>query len=239
MKFSFAGVFADAGLIWRSERELLLRLAGVFYVLPLLGIVLLLAASHFPPDVPPEQARDAVMAFYSANLLPILIAQLTIDFGTFAVLNLFLQGNGRTLGEVLKLSVMRLLPYVGIDLLCGFAFTIGTSLLIVPGLFLFARTWLAAPAYTARPEDGVIEAFRQGWVRSRGFAWLTMLAAVIALMLGALGAVVAVNALIGVLSALTGGSEVVAMLAYVATAIIGGLAWTGMTVLRVAAYRGT
>jgi hypothetical protein len=54
------------------------------------------------------------MAFYWANLLPILLANLAIDFGTFAVLNLYLQGGGRTLGEVLVLTLRRLLPMAGL-----------------------------------------------------------------------------------------------------------------------------
>lgn len=239
MKLSFAGVFADAGALWRSERMLLLRIAGVFYVLPVLGIVLLLVGSGFPPDVPPEQVRDAIGRFYSDNLLPILFANLASDFGTFAVLNLFLQGGGRTLGEVLMLTLRRFLPFLVLDLLAGFVFGLGMSLFVLPGLFAFARTWLAAPAFAARPEAGLIEAFRQGWRRSGGVAWLILLGVVAVTMLGTLGAVVAASAVTGTLAAIAGGNQIVASIGYLAVAIIGGLAWTALTVLRVAAYRAT
>ena len=172
MTISFAGVFADAGAIWRSERQLVMRVAGVFYVLPVLAFVLLLASSGFPPNVPADQMKEALDRFQTANLVPILLISVVLDFGTFAILNLFLQGGGRTLGEVLVLTLRRFLPFLVLDLAAGFVFGLGMSLLVLPGLFVFARTWLAAPAFAAHPELGVIEAFRQGWRRSGGLNWL-------------------------------------------------------------------
>lgn len=239
MTLSFAGVFADAGAIWRSERQLLARVAGVFYVLPVLGFVMLLGSSGVMQGTPPEQMQEALNRFYANNLPAIFLVTAAMDFGTFAILNLFLQGGGRTLGEVLMLALRRLLPFLAIDLLGNFAFALGLSLFVLPGLFLLARTWLAAPAFTARPEQGVIEAFRQGWKRSSGLSWLILLAVSGVTMLGTLGAVIAVSAILGTLHVALGGSQIVVAAGYLAIALIGGFAWTAVTVLRVAAYRLT
>ncbi|MBC9034957.1 hypothetical protein IAG41_21405 [Sphingomonas sp. JC676] len=239
MKLSFAGVFADAGAIWRGERQLLTRIAGVFYVVPILGFVMLLGASGVMQSTPPEQMREALNRFYGDNLLAILLITAAMDFGTFAILNLFLQGGGRTLGEVLMLTLRRFLPFLAIDLLGNLAFAVGLSLFVLPGLFALARTWLAAPAYAARPEQGVIEAFRQGWTRSGGFVWLILLGVSGLTMLATLSAVVAVSAILGSLHVMTGGSQIVVAFSYLAIALIGGFAWTAVTVLRVAAYRLT
>jgi hypothetical protein len=239
MKLSFAGVFADAGSMWRGERQLLMRIAGVFYVVPILGFVMLLGASGVMQTTPPEQMQEALNRFYGSNILAILLVTAAMDFGTFAILNLFLQGGGRTLGEVLMLTLRRFLPFLAIDLIGNFAFAIGLSLFVLPGLFALARTWLAAPAYAARPEQGLIEAFRQGWTRSGGFVWLILLGVSGVTMLGTLSAVVAVSAILGTLHTMLSGSQVVVGLSYLAIALIGGFAWTAVTVLRIAAYRLT
>ncbi|AQR73849.1 hypothetical protein [Sphingomonas sp. LM7] len=239
MSLRLAGVLADARILWRRERDLLLPIAGVFFVLPMLGIVLLLANSGFPGDVAPEKLREAVMAFYVANLAPILIANLAIDFGTFAVLNLYLQGDGRTLGEVLKLTMRRFLPFLAIDIIGSLLFSFGASLFLLPGLFAFGRTWLAGPALAAAPEGGVVGAFRQGWRRSAGFGWVVLLAAAGVTFLGAFLLIVVSTGLLGGLAALIGDPRIAAVLGYVATALIGGLAWSVLAVLRIAAYRSS
>jgi hypothetical protein len=236
MTRGLAGVIADARALWRSERELLLPIAGMFFVVPMLGIVLLLAGSGFA-DVPPEKLREAVMAFYVANLLPILLANLAIDFGTFAVLNLYLQGGGRTLGEVLLLTLRRFLPFLVIDITAALLFSFGSSLFLLPGLFAFARTWLAGPAFAAAPERGLLEAFRQGWRRSGGFVWIVLLALAGLTLLGAMMLVVVATGLLGGIAALIGDERVGLVTGYVVAALIGGLAWSVMGVLRVAAYR--
>jgi len=238
MTLRLAGVLADARALWRSERELLLPIAGVFFVVPMLGIVLMLADAGFA-DVAPEKLRDAVMAFYVANLLPILLANLAIDFGTFAVLNLYLQGGGRTLGEVLMLTLRRFLPWLVIDIVAALLFSFGSSLFLLPGLFAFARTWLAGPAFAAAPERGVLDAFRQGWRRSAGLNWVVLLAMAGLTFLAALMLIVASTGLIAVFVALFADGRIHAGVGYVATALIGGLAWSALGVLRVAAYRAS
>lgn len=239
MTLSLAGVFADARMLWRRERELLLPIAGAFFVVPMLGIVLLLAGSGFADNIAPEKLREAVMAFYTANLLPILLANLAIDIGTFAVLNLYLQGGGRTLGEVLGLTMRRLLPWLVIDITAALLFSFGSSLFLLPGLFAFGRTWLAGPAFAAAPERGLVEAFKQGWRRSAGFGWIVLLAVAGLVLLGAMMLIVVSTGLLGALGALMGDEQIVTTIGYVFTALIGGFAWSALGVLRVAAYLRT
>lgn len=236
MTLSLAGVLADARTLWRSERELLAPIAGVFFVVPMLGIVLLLAHNDFPGDTAPDQIREAIAAFYAANLLPIFLANVMIEFGTFAVLNLLLQGNGRTLGEVLLLTLRRFLPFLGISIIGSVLFSIGSSLFILPGLFAFGRTWLAGPSYAAMPEAGPIHAFRQGWRRSAGFGWLTLLAAAGATMVATILLVMLSTVVIGGVAVMVG-AQWMQLVSLLVTALIGGFAWTALALVRVAAYR--
>ncbi|MBO9621316.1 MAG: hypothetical protein J7500_01260 [Sphingomonas sp.] len=232
-------VLADAAALWRSERDLLLPLAGVFFFLPMLGMVLLIAHSGFGKDIAPEKLGEAMIAFQTANLLPVLLAGIVLDFGTFAVLNLFLQGRGATLGQVLGASVRRFLPYLAISFAARFASSFGLSLFVLPGLFLLARTWLAGVAYAAAPEKGPIAAFAEGWRRSRGVTWLVMLATALFVMVPALFASVVLSAMIAGVGMALGGGEAGMILGYLVTAAIGAFAWTWIAVLGVAFYRLT
>ena len=236
MTLGLAGVLADARALWRSERELLMPIAGMFFVVPMLGIALLLNGENLA-QAEPEKLYEAVLAFQAANWLPLLLANLMIEVGTFAVMNLYLQGNGRTLGEVLQVTLRHLLPYLTIWFLTTLLFSLGSSLFLLPGLFAFGRTWLAGPAFAAAPERGVIEAFRQGWRRSAGFGWIILLAAAGLTFLGAMLLVLVSSRVIGGLAALIGNVEVGVGIGYVLTALIGGLAWSALALLRIAAYR--
>jgi hypothetical protein len=236
MSFDLAGVLADARLLWRRERVLLLPVAGVFFFLPMLAVMLMLASSNFPADVPAEKLGEAVSAFYAAHLLPILLCNLAIDFGGVVVLNLFLQGNGRTLGEVLGISIRRLPVFLGIQIIVGLAFALGASLLLAPGLFAWSRLWLAAAHYAAQPHEGPLEAFRQGWKRSGGWGWAVLLGAGAAVMVASLLLLVVVTGILAGLAAIFD-AHVMAVATYLATALVGAFAWTALALVRVAAYR--
>jgi hypothetical protein len=198
--------------------------------------VLLLATSGFPGEAAPEQLREAIAAFYEANIVPILAANLAIAFGSFAVLNLFLQGGGRTLGEVLRIALRRFLPYLGIYVIASLLVSFGLSALVLPGLFAFGRTWLVAPCYAAAPEKGPIDAFRQGWKRSAGFNWIVLLAAALLIVVAAMLLIVLSSVAIGGLAALVE-ARIALVIGHLVTALIGGFAWTGFALIRVAAYR--
>jgi len=236
---SFGKVFADAGALWRAERELLLPIAGVFFFVPLLGIVMLLSTSGFPVAAnDPEAFQAALGNFYRANLIPVLAANAVTVFGSFAVLNVFLQGGGRTLGEVLLLTLRRFLPFLAMAILLSLAFSLGLSLLLVPGLFIFCRTWLAGPAFAAEPERGLLSALSRGWILSGRWNWLIVLLAGAALLLAALGMITLVSGLLGLLATI-GAREAFTVAGYVLTTMVGTAAWLGFEVVRVALYRAS
>lgn len=238
MTMTLGALIAQSGALWRSERALLVPLAGVFFFLPMLGTILLLAASGFPGDAQPEQMRAALEAFYAANIVPLLLVNLALDFGAFAVLNLFLQGGGRTLGEVLVIAVRRFLPFLVLGFFTGLLFAVGLSLFVLPGVFIFLRTWLAGAAYAAVPEAGMLAALRSGWRQTAGLGWVTLLAAAALVMLAALLAIFVSTLPLGLASRLAGAS-VVTTISYVVAAAVGGAAWLALAILRVAAYRLT
>lgn len=239
MRLSLSGVFADARAMWRDHRDILGAIAGVFFVVPILGILFLMAQGGLPADPDPVKLNEAVRKFYSDNLLSFLLANLMIDFGTFALFVLFLQPGERTLGETLAITLRRLVPFIAIDLIAAILFGIGMSLFVLPGLFAFGRTWLAVPALAANPEQGLAGAFRQGWQRSDGLRWLALIGAATVTVMAAVFAILLGSVLLGLLGAAVGDNIALEMAGYVLIAIIGGIAWVTMGLIRVAAYRRT
>lgn len=239
MKTGFAAIIADALALWRSERDLLAAISGVFFVIPLLGLVLLLTGSDLGKEQTPEQFRDALVAFQSANLLPILFGGLMLDFGSFAAMNLFLQGGGRTLGQVLLLTAQRFLPFVLISMIASSATSIGLSLFLLPGLFIFARSWLAGAAYAAQPGRGMIWALREGWRLSGGMVWPMILLAALLAAVPVLFVGVFVATMATALAMALGAGEAGALAGNLVIAAAGAALWSWLAVLRVAFYRAT
>lgn len=241
MTLRLADLFADAQQLWQRERALVLPVAGMFFLVPLLGVVLLMAphVAQLQDLADPAALRSFYDRFVQANLVPLALAYFTFDFGMFALLSLFLQGNGRTLGQVLALALRRLFPFLILELAVSLAVQLGLSLFLVPGVFLFARTWLAAPAYAARPEAGLIQAFRQGWVRSGGVTWLLLLLVVVMVFVIGIVAIGVASIFTGLIAGAAGGGIVPELFGYLVLAVVGALIWAALVVLRVAAYRAT
>lgn len=241
MTLRLANLFSDAKTLWQRERPLVLPVAGLFFLLPALGILLLMVQAA--PQLESLSDQAALRAFYQqfveAHVVPIALAYLAVDYGIFALFTLYLRGGSRTLGQVLVQALQRLFPFLVLELAVSIAFQLGFMLFVVPGLFLFARTWLAAPAYAARPEAGLIEAFRQGWVRSGGFAWLLFLVVVTIVFVAGIGAMAVASIVTGLIATAAGGGMIVDSLSYLVLSAIGALVWTALVILRVAAYRAT
>ncbi|MDQ0251670.1 hypothetical protein J2W22_003758 [Sphingomonas kyeonggiensis] len=237
MSLTSRGIFLDAVTLWRAERSLLVPVAGLFFVAPMLGAALLLGGLDLPATEDPEKLRAAFMAFYTAHLLPILAINLVIDFGCFAIFNLYLQGGGRTLGEVLLLALRRFPAFFVLNLIAGLLFSFGLSLFVIPGLFVLARTWLAGPALAADPGAGVLGAFREGWRRSGGVTGFALIGLASMVFFLAFGLVILTGGILGTIAGLAGGAQAVTIVSYLATALFGGAAWTGLALIRIAAYR--
>jgi hypothetical protein len=241
MTLRLAGLFADAKSLWQRERTLVLPVAGLFFLLPSLGILLLMVQGA--PDLESLSDQAVLLAFYQkfveANVVPIALAYLAVDYGIFALFSLYLRGQGQTLGQVMTTALRRLFPFLVLEVAVSIGFQLGFSLFIAPGLFLFARTWLAAPAYAARPEAGLIEAFKQGWVRSSGVTGLLFLLVAAMVFVGGIGAMAVSSVFTGLIATAAGGGAVPEFLGYLLLSVIGAGVWTALVILRVAAYRAT
>ncbi|MEM8826861.1 MAG: hypothetical protein AAGD40_08070 [Pseudomonadota bacterium] len=89
---------------------------------------------------------------------------------------------------------------LGVTILTGLATMAGLTLLILPGLFLFARFFVALPAL-ADGETRVLDAIRTSWEATEG-RWAPILGGALLLIIGATFA----GAVAGLIGALIGGT---------------------------------
>lgn len=235
MRLSIGGVLADAAALWRAERDVLTRVAGVFFLLPILALAMLATTLPLSEKATPDEVRAVVSAFYAANLVWLLLISLLLDFGSLVLLNLFLRGP-ETLGAKLAAAATRLLPFVLIGFANGAMINLGFWLLVVPGLYIFGRTWLMGPAYAANPQAGLLGGVEQGFRMSHGNGWrIALLGIGTALIVGSAGFVLLI--VMQAIAVLAGGAAWVQAIALVPVATAGAAGYIAFTLVRVAVYR--
>ncbi|WP_343520405.1 hypothetical protein [Sphingomonas sp.] len=235
MRLSLGSTLADAAALWRSERDLVVRVAGVFYLLPILALIMLGSGFEVPKQATPEQALEAFSAYYRANLVWVFVFSAALEFGTLALLKLLLR-RGHTIGETLQASALRLLPFFLLGYANGAVIQLGITLFVVPGIYVFGRTWMMGAAYAAEPERGLLGAVERGFRVSAGNGWRIALLGIGVLMIAV--AVVLTLLLVGQpLVALAGEAQWAQALFLVPVAAAGTAAYIAVTLVRIAAYR--
>jgi hypothetical protein len=237
MSLTVRTAFADAVALWRGERDLLLRIAGMFYLVPIFGLLIVLLSSiHLPEQATVQEAQAAVEASYRGHVLLIFFVTLVLEFGNFVLLRLFLQAGGSTVGGLLRDGLRWFLPFMGISILCGVLFQLGLTLFLLPGAYIFGRSWLVGAAYAAAPERGPFVAVQRGVALSARNGWrlaaIGALALVPCLIVGLIGTV-----FLGVVAGIAGDTVVTSGLLWLVIALVGSLGYLAFTLLRVAAYR--
>ncbi|MBB5710123.1 hypothetical protein [Sphingomonas xinjiangensis] len=171
MTWSFSGVLADVRAIWRGERDLLVRVASVFFFLPTLAARLFLPMPNLEGATREDLPR--VLSEWLAGQGGWIALQLVVlTFGSGLILVLLLDRARPTLGQAM-IRTLKLLPLLLIAWTCVlFAMALGSMLLFVVALYLGGRGFLSAAAVVMRPERGPFAAVvdsvrltaRRGWM---------------------------------------------------------------------------
>lgn len=227
----------DSNLAWKqassaiiANRDVLLALAGVFFLLPSLALALL-----FPsPEIAQGPSREEMMAIlseYYTSLLPYLIPIVLFQAtGTLAMLTLLTDRTRPTVGEAIRLGIGGIVPYVlaqivlgiGIGIIGGTVLAAGvatgvaviaaTSFAVVIAVALYAaiKTSLVAPIIAVEGERNPIEALKRSWRLTKGnsvrialFYFLVGVAFLVVIMI--------VTAILGIMIALLAGPHVTKM----------------------------
>lgn len=242
MKFDSNLAWKEASAAVAANREVLLALAGVFFLLPSLAFALLMPSPEPQPGATPEQAAAAMQAFYLSAmpyLIPMTIVQAA---GTLGLLSLFTDRRRPTVAEAIKLGFIGLLPYIGAQLLLaigmgvifgllgGIAAATGVQALvaivvvlaIVGVLYLLIKTSLTAPAIMVEGIRNPVTALKRSWRLTKGNS---LRLGLFYLLLGVVFIVVIsiVMAVIGVLATLLAGGEAAKVIGAVVSSAMGSV----------------
>jgi hypothetical protein len=144
MKFESNAAWQFAVRKVAANRDLLVAVAGVFFVLPSFGLSLLTPEFTPSADADPQARFQQVMEFYS-GLMPYAILLGAVQLlGAMAVLALLTDRGRPTVGEALRLGVRGVLPCLGAQLIVAAGLGIGLTLLLLIG----AATGIPAVATT-------------------------------------------------------------------------------------------
>jgi hypothetical protein len=173
MTIDLMGALGDAWAMWRRDRDLLLRVAGLFLFLPQFTLLLVLPVPQLPVAHGGDQATFAALAdimfgWYAEHGVVLAAAELTALFGTLAIFALYLHPERPDLRGAL-IGALWLLPrYLLTSILVLISILIGLWLFILPGLYLNGRLMLAGPAIVAEQPLGAVAAIQRGVKITRG-----------------------------------------------------------------------
>jgi len=106
------------------------------------------------------------MAAVVVNLICSPIATGAVVYGVIQEL----RGRSFSLGESLQVALQRLLPMIGLAICVGLLTGLATILLIVPGLMLACRYYVAMPACLAE-QTGVFDSMSRSAFLTKGYRW--------------------------------------------------------------------
>lgn len=162
-------VYAEAAALWRSDRDLWIRVAGLFYFLPAFAVT---QFAQFP-DFQAMSQDLAKQEEWLRSLYPWLLgAQIWLLFSTAVILVLALD-KGRPAPGAAIVRAVRMFPVLLLaNLATSLLVSLGTSAFIVPGLYIIGRTFLTQPLLVAEPGLGPLGALvaavqhshRRGWM---------------------------------------------------------------------------
>jgi hypothetical protein len=173
------------------NRDALIAVAGVFFLLPQLALAL-----FFPQPEPAvgmsEQQMSALAQSYYLSTLPAMIPLLLCQaIGTLSLLSLLRHATRPTVGQALRLGLTGLPSYLGAQILLVVALTVlgglligvlalsGIAALAVAGLLLVAllalavslRVSLAGAVVAIEGERNPLRVLRRSWTLTAGNAW--------------------------------------------------------------------
>jgi len=118
----------DSNLAWKeasaaiaANREVVIALAGVFFLLPSLAMALLFPAPQPTAGMDSKEAAAVIADYYTAilpYLLPLILFQAA---GTLALLTLLTDRSRPTVGEAIGSGIRGIVPYVLAQILLGVA----------------------------------------------------------------------------------------------------------------------
>lgn len=192
--FDMGEAWQQVVAMFKGNREVLITVAGLFFFIPTL-IVSLINGDPPQPEAgtAPEVVLSQMLDYFREAAPTLFLSAVASIIGTIAIWRLLLAPGGTSLGSALGVGATLFLSYLVASLLSGLAVGLGFLLLIVPGLYLYARLSLVGPAMAAEKMMNPIAAIQASWEATRNKGWVIL-------------AFIIVVALVGVIVMLIAGS---------------------------------
>ncbi len=172
-KLDLSSAFERARELFMDNLQLLLAVAGVFFVIPQL-IVGFMTANAQQLDTLLEGATkiedfvEAFLVIYQQYSLWFILLGIVTFVGTLTILVILLDKTRPTVGQAIGIAFSLLLFYFLLSILTGLATFIGFMLLILPGFYFAIKFCLAPPIMVAEKVTNPIEAMKASWNLTKG-----------------------------------------------------------------------
>jgi hypothetical protein len=191
MKLDSNRAWKDASRNVSRNREAIMAVAGVFFLLPQLVLALFFPQPEPTVGMSEAQIMELVQAYYLATLpalLPMVVCQ---ALGTVTLLTLLSHAARPTVGEALRQSLSGVLTYLGAQIVLGLGIGFGGGVvlsvlalsgmraLLVAGLLLVLvavialvlRVSLSGAVVAIEGERNPVRALRRSWALTAGNGW--------------------------------------------------------------------
>lgn len=167
-QFDFGATWSEASALITSNIQILVAVIGVFVVIPQFVLSMVMGLPPSDPSADPEAALAAVLAYYSDNLIFILIGAVIGIIGTLTVLTIYLDKSRPTVAAAISAAFTMVLSYFLTSVLTALAVGLGMIFLIVPGIYLAIKFICAGPIIVAEKERNPIAAMQRSWALTKG-----------------------------------------------------------------------
>lgn len=167
-KLDLSGCWNDVMQLFRSNRELLLSVAGVFILLPSLTFAIFAPPPASPPDADIATIYANLQGFYEANILWIVLIGLLNGFASIVMLVLMLDPARPNVGEAMRRGGSIILPYYAMGVLSGILTFLGSLAFILPGIYIFVKLIVAGPVMVAERVHTIVAPLRRSWALTKG-----------------------------------------------------------------------
>lgn len=170
---NMSSAFERARELFTTNLQLLLAVAGVFFVIPQLLIGFISgSADGLPPGLDSsgslEEVLEILNTFFLANFIWILLSALMTILGSLTILVIMLDHSRPTVGQAIGIAVAMFLAYFIMSLLIGLATGFGLVLLIIPGIYFAVKFSLAPSIMVAEKQTNPIDAMKSSWALTKG-----------------------------------------------------------------------
>jgi hypothetical protein len=185
--FDMSAAWSEATAMIRTNREVLLIIAGIFFFLPSVAVGFAVPGVDAVFDSP-EAMQAQMLAFYSDYGWVFVLVALVQIVGSLALLALLRDRSRPTVGQAIRTGMRGLLPAIGVSLslivgsialltvvllITATVPLLGSTLLLVLlGVigWVFIRMSLSSPIIAIDKLNNPIQVLRRSWQMTRGHA---------------------------------------------------------------------